>query len=167
MIDRRRMLLAVGATAVLVSGYIHFYLYFRGGYRGISPQRLLGIDISRSFTFNAIASVIIAELLVLSLRFPSLRRPAAGAGIAFALGALGAYLLSRTTGLLGFTEHTTTTEAIIAKLAELGAVASLTASLLVRNAARSEDSPATRTPLEPSRDAAAVHSPLKGTSADP
>lgn len=125
----RRVLLAVGAVAVLVSGYIHFYLYFRGGYRGISPQRVLGIDISRSFAFNAIASVIIAELLVLSLRDSRLRSVSAVAGIAFALGALGAYLLSRTTGFLGFTEHTTTTEAIIAKLAELGAVVSLTTAL--------------------------------------
>ena len=30
--------LVIGAAAVLVSGWVHFYLYFRGGYRGIAPE---------------------------------------------------------------------------------------------------------------------------------
>ena len=54
--------LVVGALAVLVSGWVHFYLYFRGGYRGIHPDEFLGITISRSFAVNAIAAVVIAEL---------------------------------------------------------------------------------------------------------
>ena len=32
------VLLVVGAAAVLVSGWVHFYLYFRGGYRGIAAR---------------------------------------------------------------------------------------------------------------------------------
>jgi hypothetical protein len=110
----RRALLAVGASAVLVSGYVHFYLYFRGGYRGISPEQVLGLDISRSFAVNAAAAVVIAELLVLALRYPGLRRIAAAAGIGLALATLLAFVMSRTTGLLGFTEHRTTVEAAVA-----------------------------------------------------
>ena len=36
-----------GAVALLVSGWVHFYLYFRGGYRGIAPDDVLGLTISR------------------------------------------------------------------------------------------------------------------------
>ncbi len=51
----------VGAVAILVSGWVHFYLYFRGGYRGIAPESMLGLTISRSFALNAIAAVVLAE----------------------------------------------------------------------------------------------------------
>ncbi len=124
MATRQRLLL-IGAAGVLVSGYMHFYLYFWGGYRGISIDRIAGIDISRSFALNAIAGLLIAELLVLSLRFERLATPAAVLGVLFALGALGAYALSRTSGILGFTESSWSTEAVISKLAEVVAVASL------------------------------------------
>ena len=56
-----------GAVAILVSGWVHFYLYFRGGYRGIAPDSVLGLTISRSFALNAIAALVIAEALVLGL----------------------------------------------------------------------------------------------------
>jgi hypothetical protein len=118
-----------GAAGVLVSAYVHFYLYFEGGYRGIHPERFAGIDISRSFALNAIAGLLIAELLVVSLRVPRLARVAALGGMAFAAAALLGYLLSRTTGLLGFTEHQTTVEAVVAKLAELTAIVALPLSL--------------------------------------
>ena len=114
-----RPVVVVGATAVLVSVYMHFYLYFWGGYRGISPERVAGLDISRSFALNVIVGLVIAELLVLSLRFDRLALPSAALGIVFALGALGAYTLSRTSGLLGYTEHGWTTEAVISKAAEV------------------------------------------------
>lgn len=129
MMRTRRLLIAIGAFAVLVSGYMHFYLYFRGGYRGISPERLLGLDISRSFALTAIAAVIVAELLVLALRFTGLETVSVAVGVIYALGALVAYALSRTTGLLGFTESRTTVEAVISKTAELVAAVSLAAAL--------------------------------------
>src|SRR6478736_9672136 len=100
MTAMRQRLLIVGAAGVLVSAYVHFYLYFWGGYRGISIDRIAGIDISRSFALNAIAGLVIAELLVLSLRYDRLVVPAAALGVLFALGALGAYVLARTSGLL-------------------------------------------------------------------
>ena len=128
----RRSLLLVGATGVLVSAYMHCYLYFWGGYRGISIDRVAGIDISRSFALNAIAGLLIAELIVLSLRFDRLAIPGAVLGVAFAAGALGAYALARTSGLLGFTESGWSTEAVISKTAEVVAVLALGAYLAMR-----------------------------------
>ncbi|MGZ4676512.1 MAG: hypothetical protein ACXVK4_11745 [Acidimicrobiia bacterium] len=136
----RRGLVAVGAAAVLLSAYMHFFLYFWGGYRGISIDRVAGLDISRSFALNAVAGLVIAELLVLSLRFDRLALPAAALGVAFALGALGAYALARTSGLLGFTESRWTAEAVVSKAAELVAVATL-GSFLVLAMRRSASDP--------------------------
>ena len=108
-----------GAVALLVSGWVHFYLYFRGGYRGIAPDDVLGLTISRSFALNAIAALVIAEALVLGLRYRALLLPAAAVGAGFAVATLVAYFLSRTRGLLGFEETSTTTEAVIAMVAEV------------------------------------------------
>jgi hypothetical protein len=124
-------LLLVGAASVLVSAYMHFYLYFWGGYRGISIDRIAGIDISRSFALNAVAGLVIAELIVLSLRWDRLAKPAALLGVLFAVGALVAYTLARTSGLLGFTESGWSTEAVISKIAEVIAVISLGAYLVL------------------------------------
>lgn len=135
---RRSWLLVVGAVGVLVSGFIHYYLYFEGGYRGIAPEELLGITISRSFAANAIAAVVIAELLVLSLRFSRLAVPAALIGAGFALSTLVAYVLSRTSGLLGFEDDQTSTEAVIAVTAEIVALVSLGAWLVGAWATRRE-----------------------------
>ncbi len=121
----RRTLLIVGAAGVLVSAYIHYYLYFHGGYRGISVDRVLGLDISRSFALQAVSGFFIAWALVLSLRWDRWAMPTAVVGTLFAAGALIAYVLARTSGLLGFTDDQTSTEAVIAVASELAAVASL------------------------------------------
>ena len=115
----------LGAVAILVSGWVHFYLYFRGGYRGIAPESVLGLTISRSFAVDAIAAVVLAEALVLALRFRALLLPAAALGIGFGVATLVGYFLSRTRGLLGFEETATTTEAVVAMIAEAVAVAAL------------------------------------------
>jgi hypothetical protein len=117
--------IVVAAFAILVSGWVHFSLYFRGGYRGISPDDIAGITISRAFALNAIAAVVIAEALVLSVRLTQLRLPAAVAGTAFAAATVVAYTLSRTRGLLGFTETSTTAKAVIALIAEIIAILTL------------------------------------------
>jgi hypothetical protein len=114
-----------GALALLVSGWVHFYLYFRGGYRGIAPDSVLGLTISRSFALNAIAALVIAEALVLGLRYRVLLLPAAAIGAGFAVATLVAYFLSRTRGLLGFKETATTTEAVVAMVAEAIALVTL------------------------------------------
>ena len=126
----------VAALAILVSGWVHFYLYFRGGYRGIAPDELLGITISRSFAINAIAAVVLAEALVLGLRYRALLLPAAVLGIGFAIATLVGYFLSRTRGLLGFEETATTTEAVIGMVAEAVAIVALVPVALTELRAR-------------------------------
>jgi len=130
----------VGALALLVSGWVHFYLYFRGGYRGIAPDSVLGLTISRSFAVNAIAALVIAEALVLGLRYRDLLLPAAAVGAGFAVATLVAYFLSRSRGLLGFEETATTTEAVIAIVAE--AIALVTLAPVVFNELRARRRPA-------------------------
>lgn len=142
MTDLRRVLIVLGAAAVLASGYIHFYLYFRGGYRGIAPESVLGITISRSFVLQAIAAVVIAELLVLSLRLGALEAAGVVLGIVFTAGSIVAFVLSRTSGLLGFTEDQLTTESVIALVSEVIGLAALVAVAIVR---RAGSTPATAT----------------------
>jgi hypothetical protein len=117
-VSRTRAALVVGAVALLASGWVHFYLYFRGGYRGIAPEAVLGMTISRAFALNAVAAVVIAEALVLATRFERLTLPAAGAGVVFALATIGAFAISRWGTLLGFHETEVTTEAVLALAAE-------------------------------------------------
>jgi hypothetical protein len=117
-VNRTRIALAVGAVAVLASGWVHFYLYFRGGYRAIAPESVLGLTISRSFATNAIAAVVIAEALVLATRFERLVLPAAAAGVLFAVATIAAFVISRADELLGFHEASVTTEAVVALVAE-------------------------------------------------
>jgi hypothetical protein len=115
----------IGAVALLVSGWVHFYLYFRGGYRGIAPDEIAGLTISRSFALNAMAAVVIAEALILGLRYRALLLPAAVLGASFAVATLVAYFLSRTRGVLGFKETATTTEAVVAMVAEAATLVTL------------------------------------------
>jgi hypothetical protein len=126
----------VGALALLLSGWVHFYLYFRGGYRGIAPDEVLGLTISRSFAINAIAAAVLAEALVLGLRYRALLLPAAVLGAGFGVATLAGYFLSRTSGLLGFEETATTTEAVIAMVAEVVAIAVLAPLALTELRAR-------------------------------
>jgi hypothetical protein len=126
----------VGAIAIMVSGWVHFYLYFRGGYRGIAPDEVLGLTISRSFAINAIAAVVLAEALVLGLRYRALLLPAAAAAAGFGVATLVAYFLSRTRGLLGFKETATTTEAVVAMIAEAVAILTLVPVALTELRAR-------------------------------
>jgi hypothetical protein len=129
---RKPLLLLVGAVAVLASGYVHYYLYFKGGYRDIAPDSVAGLTISRAFAFNAIAGPVIAWALVVSLRVPKLAVPAALAGLGFATATLVAYLLTRTVGLLGFDDNQLTWEAVVAFGAEVTAIASLGSWLVIQ-----------------------------------
>lgn len=124
-----KLLLLTTAAGTVVSAYMHFYLYFEGGYRGIAPESVAGLTISRSFVLTAIAGVVLGELLVAGLLWPRVVLPAAVGAVLFSVGAIGAYILARTSGLLGFTESRTITEAVIALVAEGATV--LTGSALV------------------------------------
>jgi hypothetical protein len=129
----RPILISVAAGGVLVSGYIHFYLYFEGGYRGIAPENFAGITISRAFALNAITGLVLAELLVASLIWPRLSLLAILGGIGFAATTLVAYGLTRTTGFLGFKDNHTITEAVIAVIAETATLIALTSSLAIQS----------------------------------
>lgn len=124
------MLLFVAAAGAVTSAYIHFYLYFEGGYRGIAPSSFAGLTISRAFALNAIGGLVLAQLLVASLLWSRLRIPALLGGIGFAAATLLAYTLARTSGLLGFKDDHTITEAVIAVIAEVTALIALGAALL-------------------------------------
>ena len=86
---------------------------------------MLGLDVSRSFALQAISGFFIAWVLVLSLRWARWSTPAALVGALFAAGSLTAYCLARTSGLLGFTDDQTSTEAVIAVTSEIVALGSL------------------------------------------
>jgi hypothetical protein len=127
----------LGAAAIAVSGYVHFRLYFDDGYRFLNPgqagtDRVLGIDVGRSFVLQFVAAAVIVVLLVASLVVPRLAVPASLAGTGLAAGSLAAYALARTDrGLLGFTDDAWSTEAKFAVAAELVAVVVLVVGVAV------------------------------------
>jgi plastocyanin len=129
-------LMRYGASALLlIGGWVHLKLYF-DGYRDV-PDANLG----RSFLLNALASVVVA--VAIAVRPERIVRYA---GIAVAAGTLGAFALSRTDrGIFGFTESGLhpSPEALIALVAELGAIGLLVASLVLerRNASTQVDQP--------------------------
>jgi len=100
------------AVLLLAGGLIHYDLW-NAGYRHI-PR------IGPLFIANCILSVAIAATLVVTRR-----ATVAAAGIILAAGSLTALVLSRTTGLLGFTETAWTPQAINTLLAEAGAIVTL------------------------------------------
>ena len=93
-------------------GFIHLVLW-QDGYHGI-PY------IGTLFVANVVASAVIALALVAT----GDRRVALAAAV-LAVASLGALVLSRTTGLLGFTETAWTPEALQAVAAEIGVLAAL------------------------------------------
>jgi hypothetical protein len=100
------------ATFVLAGGYIHFDLW-RDGYRAIEY-------IGPLFVANAVVSVLLVVALLL--------RPDARvvvAGVVFSVGSLIALGLSRTIGLLGFTERGWSDMAVQATTAEIGAIVAI------------------------------------------
>jgi hypothetical protein len=121
---KRSVVLLVAGLLVAASGGIHLRLY-REGYREISVDRVLGLDISRSFLLNAIVGLLIGTALIAAAL--GLVRPTipAVAGLVFSAGAVVAYALSRTVGLLGFEEDRWLSEAYWAQAVQLGAVALL------------------------------------------
>jgi hypothetical protein len=108
----QRIARVAAATFVLAGGALHLDLW-RDGYRAIEYIGPLFI-----------ANAVVSALLVLAL----LVRPGALvalAGVAFSLGSLVALVLSRTTGLLGFTERGWSEMAVQVTTAEVGAVVAI------------------------------------------
>lgn len=139
-LDRSSWLRLAAAGAIAVSGGIHLRLY-RDGYRDIHLDRILGVDLSRSFALAIVAATVLSVALVATVVWQrGIRTVSIAAGV-YAAGAVVAYALSRTSGLLGFEEHSWIAEAVIAKPVELAAVALLVAALR-------EERPAAAPPLD-------------------
>ncbi|MEP7046475.1 MAG: cupredoxin family copper-binding protein [Ilumatobacteraceae bacterium] len=110
------------AIALLIGGLVHLQLYFEG-YRSIDR-------IGPSFLLNAIASGLVAALLVARQEwFVRL------AGVAVAVGTIGAFVLSRQgNGLFGFREQGLhpSPQATVALVVEIIAVLALAVTFLPR-----------------------------------
>lgn len=115
----QRIARIAAATFVLVGGSVHLELW-RSGYRGIQYIGPLFV-----------ANIATSALLVVALLVRADVRVAA-AGIAFSVGSLVALVLSRTTGLLGFTEKVWTDLAVQATTAELGAIVAMALLVVAR-----------------------------------
>lgn len=116
------------ALFVLVGGGVHFQLW-RTGYRGIEyigPLFIVNVSVS--------ALLILAIVLRSDIRI-------ALAAMVFSLGSIVALVMSRTSGLLGFTERAWTDLAVQALTAEVGALVAL--SLFVALKRRPQLTPAT------------------------
>jgi hypothetical protein len=135
MTSARSTVLLLAGLLVAASGGIHLRLY-REEYREISVDRVLGLDISRAFALNAVAGLLIGVALVAAA--VGLLRPTlpAVAGVVFAGGAIVAYALTRTVGLLGFEESRWITEAYWAEAVQVGAVVLLAGFLATEGRAR-------------------------------
>jgi O-antigen/teichoic acid export membrane protein len=124
----QRISRVAAALFLLVGAGIHLDLW-RTGYRGI---RWIGPLF--------VANVAVSAVLIVALLVSADVRVAASA-VAFALGSMVALVLSRTTGLLGFTERAWTDMAVQATTAELGAVVAIAFALVAMR--RSAPAPAT------------------------
>jgi hypothetical protein len=126
------------AAAILLGagGVMHFDLW-REGYRHI-PR------IGPLFMANFVMSIALAGALAVSRR-----RSFAVAGIALAVGSLAALVLSRTIGVLGFTEMIWTPQAINTLLSEVGVIVALGPVLILQFRAAHRRSPALVTVSQP------------------
>ena len=105
-------------TFLVVGGLVHLQLW-RTGYRGI-PKVGVAFLVSVGLSFVVALAVLVRNDWRLNL-----------AGIVFSIGSLGAIVMSRTVGVLGFEERTWTDEAIEATTAQLGTIVALAALLLL------------------------------------
>lgn len=97
---------------IAAGGLIHWQLW-REGYQGIP-------FVGNLFILNVVASAVVAIAVVVTAD-----RRVAMAAAALCVASLGALVLSRTTGLLGFTESAWTPDALRAVAAEIGALAAV------------------------------------------
>lgn len=104
-------------TFVVIGGLVHLQLW-RSGYKGIPI-------VGDAFLVNvALAGVLALAVLVRNDWRVNL------AGVLFSIGSLGALLMSRTVGFLGFTERAWTERAVQATTAEIGAIVAFAAIML-------------------------------------
>jgi hypothetical protein len=115
----RALAFRAAALAILVAGAVHLYLWADAGYRSIHV-------IGPLFLLNGISAAAIALLLLV---WP--RTLAALLGLGYAATTLAAFLASVYIGLFGFTEVLNGTAQLVAGIAEIVAIATLTGGSLV------------------------------------
>jgi hypothetical protein len=114
-----RLTRSLAALLLLAGGIIHFDLW-KSGYRHI-PK------IGPLFLADFIGSVALAAVV------PFVRRTAVSVtAIAFATGSLTALILSRTVGVLGFTEMVWTPDAVRTLASEVGVILTLGLALILQ-----------------------------------
>ncbi len=113
-----RLVRLPAATLLLVGGFVHLQLW-QDGYRAIP-------NIGPLFLVNVVASALIAAAVVLR---PS--RWIAVLGVGLALASVSALVMSRTVGLLGFTERGWTDDAFRTVAAEVGAIVAIALVVVV------------------------------------
>ncbi len=133
--ERDQIFGTVITLGVAVSGGVHLRLY-RGGYRNIHIDSVAGVDLGRSFLLAVVGAAVIVVAGLAALARPQLLRPVAVIAGLYALGAIAAYIATRNGGLLGFQDTKTSTEAVVAKSAELLTVLSAGAVFLGHRTAR-------------------------------
>jgi uncharacterized membrane protein YhdT len=138
-LDRRSWIRLAAAGGIAVSGGIHLRLY-RDGYRDIHLDRLLGVDLSRSFALAVASATVLSMVLVATVIWRRGAWVASVAALIYAAGTLAAYVLTRTNGVLGFEENRWITEAVIAKPVELAVVLTLLLGLIWRPSRATDDS---------------------------
>lgn len=114
-----RIVRLCAVTFVVIGGLVHLQLW-RTGYRDI-PK------VGDAFLGNVGLSAVVA---VAVLVWNNWRVHVAG--IVFSLGSLVALVMSRTVGVLGFTEQEWTDRAIQATTAEIGAIVTLAVVMQMR-----------------------------------
>lgn len=124
-----RLVRLPAAALLLLGGFVHLQVW-QDGYRAIP-------NIGPLFLVNVAASTLIAVALVLR---PS--RWVAVLGVGLALASLSALVMSRTVGLLGFTERVWTDDAFRTVAAEVGATVAIALLFVVKQAAQRLADPA-------------------------
>lgn len=115
-----RSIRIAAAVFVLAGGFVHLQLW-ASGYRAV-PY------IGPLFVVNGVVSAILA-IAVIVRRF----RPVLLGATAFSSATLAALVMSRTVGVLGFTEPAWTDQAVRATTAEVGAIVAFAALLVAFN----------------------------------
>ena len=131
-----RLTRLLGAALLIAGGLIHYDLW-EAGYRHI-PR------IGPLFIANFVLSIAIAGALVVTGR-----ATVALAGIVLAAGSLVGLVLSRTVGVLGFTETGWTPQAISTLGSEVGAILTLGFVLCLQLRATDHRSPTPTTVSQP------------------